>query len=344
MLNEEQIEDILYQYVKRQDEFNMSVIRIIADRLSRVADFDSISSLSSQSTMTTDISEINQAYISYKKDQKKRIHDDIWVLIAYLYEEALEYYSVIRTLEANRELVEATNRAIQEAQESFEQLVKKPVIVFRDLRNPTVNKPYSLEDAYRSVVNEAISYQGLSQDLMDSALKRTEMQLFDGGVRYLTDDSSDESVSADGAVRMNLLDSIRNFINKAQEVMGRQFGADGVELSAHICPAPDHAPAQGHQFSIENMEKMQSGSDFEDAQGNKYVGFPRQIGTWNCRHYCMRIKLGSKPTYTQDELDKILEDNERGYTTPDGRHYTLYECTQIQRRYERNIRNAKEKY
>ena len=344
MLNEEQIEDILYQYVKRQDEFNVSVITTITNRLSRVADFDSISSLNTLSTMTEDIYKIEQAYSSYIKDQKKRIHDDLWILIAYLYEEALEFYAVVQALEANRELVEATNQAIEEAQNSFQDLVKKPVYILRDLRNPVSTKPYNLEDTYRTIINEAVSYQGVSEELMNNALKRSETQLFDGGMRYMTNDSSDETISADGAVRMNILNSLRDFINKAQDIMGKQFGADGVELSAHICPAPDHAPAQGHQYTLDNMDKMQSGSDFEDVNGTHYTGFVRQIGTWNCRHYFMKIKLGSKPTYSQDELDKILEDNERGYTTPNGKHYTLYECTQIQRRYERKIRDAKESY
>lgn len=344
MLTEEQIEDILYQYVKRQDEFNMSVITIITDRLSRVADFDKISSLNTLSTMTEDISKINQEYLSYKKDQKKRIHDDFWILIAYLYEEAAIYYAVVKALEANRELVEATNQAIEDAQNRFEELTKNPVFVIRNLRNITTLKPYSLEETYRTIINEVMSYQGVSEELMANALRRTETQLFNGGIRYLTNDSSDETVSADRAVRMNILDSVRGFINKVQDIMGKQFGADGVELSAHICPAPDHAPAQGHQYTLDNMDKIQSGSDFEDVNGNHYAGFERQIGTWNCRHYFMKIKLGSKPTYTQDELDKILEDNERGYTTPNGKHYTLYECTQIQRRYERRIRDAKTDY
>lgn len=344
MLNEEQIEDILYRYVKRQDEFNMSVITIITDRLSRVADFDKISSLNTLSTMTEDISKINQEYLSYKKDQKKRIHDDFWILIAYLYEEAAIYYAVVKALEANEELVEATNQAIEDAQNRFEELTKNPVFVIRDLRNTTTLKPYSLEETYRTIINEVMSYQGVSEELMANALRCTETQLFNGGIRYLINDSSDETVSADGAVRMNILDSVRGFINKVQDIMGKQFGADGVELSAHICPAPDHAPAQGHQYTLDNMDKIQSGSDFEDVNGNHYAGFERQIGTWNCRHYFMKIKLGSKPTYTQDELDKILENNERGYTAPNGKHYTLYECTQIQRRYERRIRDAKTDY
>lgn len=347
MLNEEQIEDILYQYVKRQDEFNVSVITIIADRLSRIANFDKLSTMDRLSVMTEDISDIDNQYDLYKKDQKKRIRDDFWILVAYLYEEAAIYYATITALEANRELVNATNEAISEAQASFERLTRHPVFVIRDLQKPGYLRSYDLEQAYRTVINEAQSYSTLSDNLRDIALKRTESQLFSGGIRYMRNESSDDedsTISADSAVRFNILDSIRAFINKVQDIMGKQFGADGIEMSAHLYPAPDHAPAQGHQYTLDNIDRMQSGSNFEDVNGNQYIGFERQIGTWNCRHYFMKIKLGSKPTYTQEELDKILEDNERGYTTPDGRHYTLYECTQIQRKYERRIRNAKENY
>ena len=342
MLDDRQIEKLLYKYAKRQDEFSLSVIRTIAERLSNLADFDNISSLKSISIMQEDIFYIRNEYDKYKKDQRKRIHDDFWWIAFYLYGEAAYFYEQQMKLEANRELTNLINQSITKAQASFETLVKKPVIVMRDLSTPSLMKPYDLEQAYRTIINEALSYRDLSNELSDIALNRTETQLFDSGIRYMEDDTP---VSANNAIRMNILNSVRNLINSMQETMGDQFGADGVELSAHIYPAPDHAPAQGHQYTLENMDNMQGGIDFEDVDGNYYVGFERQIGTLNCRHYFKRIKIGiTKPTYTQEQLDKILEDNERGYTTPDGRHYTLYECTQIQRGYERRIRKAKENY
>lgn len=348
MLTDEQIEALLYEYAKRQDEFNLFVIRVIANRLSNLAIFNNATTLSKVATMQDDVSAIDEEYQTYRNDQKKRIRRNFWDLAEFLYGEALLYYETQIALEENRELTRAINESIREAQNAFTILTENPVIVMRDLSNPTALKPYNLEQAYRSVVNEALSYSNLSDELSDIALKRTETQLFDSGVRYMKDNSSNSvnaTVSANPAVRMNLLDSIKKLINKVQDVVGKQFGSDGMELSAHIYPAPDHAPAQGHQYTNENVDKMQSGSDFEDVDGNHYIGFVRQIGQWNCRHYFMKIKIGkSNPTYTQEQLDKILEDNERGYTTPDGRHYTLYECTQIQRRYERNIRKAKEKY
>lgn len=348
MLTEEQIEKILYRYVKRQDEFNMSVITLITDRLSHIADFDKLSTLDRLSVMTVDIRKINEEYVKYKKDQDQRIEDDFWELVFFLYGEALIYYENQIALRQNQEIVLATQNLIAEAQESFNNLVNRPVFVLRDLQNPSRLRVYNLEQAYRTSVNEALMYSNLSDELRDIALKRTELQLFDSGVRYMRDNTSndvDDAISANSAVRFNVLDNTRNLINRVQTIMGNQFGADGAELSAHIYPAPDHAPAQGHIFSNENIDKMQSAENFEDINGNSYIGFERQIGTWNCRHYFTKVKISkAQPTYTQEELDKILDDNERGYTAPNGRHYTLYECTQIQRRYERNIRKAKEKY
>ena len=347
MITDEQIEEILFKYTSRQDEFNMSVIKIIADRVSRIADFDTLNTMDRFAIMRKDIANIEEVYVKYKKAQKKHLEDDFWDIVVILYLESLQFYEKQVALEANKELVNALNAITDEAQKSFAKLVKNPVFVLRDLKTPAVLKAYNLEETYKTVINEALSYSNVSNELRDIALKRTETQLFDSGVRYMINNSSDsakDTTSANNAIRMNVLDSMKNLINKIQDVMGKQFGANAVELSAHIYPAPDHAPAQGHQFSKEEVEKMQSGMDFKDLQEHTYIGFERNIGEWNCRHYFMQIKKGATPTYTQAQLDKILKDNERGYTDENGKHRTLYECTQVQRRYEREIRKAKEKY
>lgn len=347
MLTDEQIERLLYRYTNRQDEFNMSVIKIIANRLSKLADFDMLNTLDREKVMQQDIAEIDEVYDKYVRDQKRRIREDFWWIAVVVYLESLKFYEEQLELKMNKTLNNAVTQITKIAEKSLTQLVRNPVFVIRDLKSPAVLKAYDLEKTYRSVMQEALSYKSLSDELRDIALKRTETQLFDSGVRYMINNSSDnakDATSANNTIRFNVLDNMKNLINKMQDIMGKQFGANAVELSAHIYPAPDHAPAQGHQYSLEEVSKMQSGANFKDLQGNSYVGFERNIGQWNCRHYFMKIKKGTRPTYTQEQLDKILADNERGYTDKNGRHYTLYECTQVQRRYEREIRKAKEKY
>jgi len=347
MITDEQFERLLYRYTNRQDEFNMSVIEIIANRLGRLADFDNLNSLGKEIIMQEDITKISKAHETYLEDQRRLLREDLWWIAIVVYLESLKFYEEQLELKANKPLNDAITKIIANAEKSLSLSIRYPVFVIRDLKSPETLKAHNLEKTYRSVMNEALSYSALSADMQAIALKRTEMQLFDSGVRYTTNNSSnnaEDTTSANNAIRLNVLDSMKRLINKMQDIMGNQFGADAAELSAHVYPAPDHAPAQGHQYALEEINKMQSGEDFKDLHGNKYVGFERNIGQWNCRHYFMKIKKGTKPKYTQKQLDKILDDNERGYTDAQGKHRTLYECTQVQRRYEREIRRAKEKY
>jgi len=347
MLTDEQIEDILFKYTSRQDEFSLRIIRIIANRLSNLADFDKLDTLHQEEVMREDITLIKRVHKDYVKKQMQAIKDDFWWIAVVIYMESLKFYAEQLALRENNALMTSITEITKEAQTQLLALLRHPVFVIRDLKNPAILKAWDLEKTYRSILAEASNYSNVSNELRDIALKRTETQLFDSGVRYMIDNSSDNAknaISANQAIRMNVLENAKLLINKMQDIMGKQFGANAVELSAHIYPAPDHAPAQGHQYSLEDMKKMQSGEDFKDLEGNSYAGFERRIGEWNCRHYFMKIKKGAEPTYTQKQLDKILADNQRGYTDENGKHRTLYECTQVQRRYEREIRNAKEKY
>lgn len=106
------------------------------------------------------------------------------------------------------------------------------------------------------------------------------------------------------------------------------LGCDGWEISAHAASAPDHEPIQGKQYSDAAYTAL----------NNSLV---RRIGTLNCGHAAFPIILGvNSPQYTTEELEKFRVDNEKGVTI-DGRHYTGYEATQMQRRLERAIRRQK---
>ncbi len=57
--------------------------------------------------------------------------------------------------------------------------------------------------------------------------------------------------------------------------------------------------------------------------------------------FTMTIIIGvNSPQYTTKQLEDMRKENEEGVTY-DGRHYTLYEATQRQRKYERTIRKQK---
>ncbi|MBE6995484.1 MAG: hypothetical protein E7429_01950 [Ruminococcaceae bacterium] len=83
--------------------------------------------------------------------------------------------------------------------------------------------------------------------------------------------------------------------------------------------------------------KQYSDKEYEALNGS----LVRRIGTLNCGHNAFPIILGvNEPQYTKAQLEKFREDNEKGVTV-DGRHYTGYEATQMQRKIERSIRAQK---
>ena len=161
------------------------------------------------------------------------------------------------------------------------------------------------------------------------------------------DYESGRSMRLDSAIRMNIKGALRSLHNEMQQELGEEFDADGVEISVHSNPAPDHEEVQGHQFSNEEFEKFQNDLDAVDYYGEiftaDYNGKDRRaISQYNCYHYVFSIVLGvSKPQYSSEQLRQIIEDNNKGFDL-DGKHYTNYEGTQLQRVLERKIREQKD--
>ena len=203
-----------------------------------------------------------------------------------------------------------------------------------------------LSKAYQETIDRAVLSVAQGKETFDSEMYRTIKELGASGIKTI-DYASGRSVRLDSSVRQHLKGALRNLHNETQAVFGKEFGSDGVEISVHINPAPDHAEVQGRQFSKEEFAKFQNDQEAVDYNG---VVFPpehegrdrRSISEHNCYHYTFDIVLGvSKPNYSEEDLKKILDDNNKGFEL-DGEHYTNYEGTQMQRRLEIRIREQKD--
>lgn len=342
MLNENQIEKYLYKYVRRQDEFILFVLSTTAARVfanNKIQSFDKMFTMKEAFKVSHDMTLINRAKATMIQEQISSLGEDLHAIALATYADTSSLYTVQPVFRTNTELVNEINNLIDESKEKLRKIISKPVFILN-------NKKYAPDEAYRLITQDALLNKQVVGE--KTAIRNALNRLYDAPIKFVTNNASDDSedvTSATNTLRMSVLSFIKDVFKKVSDIVKKQVKCDGIELSAHVCPAPDHAPAQGHQFSNEEFEKMQSGQDFVDVNGNHYEGFVRQIGQWNCRHYVKPIKIGkSVPEHSQTELDTILADNQRGYTTKDGRHYTLYECTQVQRGYERKIRENKEKY
>jgi hypothetical protein len=203
----------------------------------------------------------------------------------------------------------------------------------------------NINEVYKEVIDRSVIAVSEGKESYQQVMRNTLRQLSESGVRKIEYESG-YSRRIDTSVRMNVLDGMRQVANESQQLFGQEFDSDGIEISVHQNPADDHSIVQGRQFSNKEYEKLQETGIATDYTGkvidiNLKKGF-RPISTLNCYHYIFSIVLGvSKPRYSEKELQDINEKNKKGFEF-EGKHYTMYEGTQLQRKIETAIREAKD--
>ena len=352
MLSESAMDALADLIVERQEKINQYVIDIIAKRVREIGTLkpSDIHKLERLLKSGGDVKEINAEIakmtglqIDEIKRIIKQVAKDAYIDAKPYYDYRHKPYIPFAKNKALQNVIEAVTR---QTLETYENLSKAQAFMIRDLKNPKKLIPTPISKAYYSVIDEAV--QASQQGTIDynTAMRRTMKQLTDSGIRhveYNPESGKRFSQRLDTAVRRNVLDGIRAINQGCQDVIGEQYGADGKELSVHQFSAPDHEPVQGRQFTNEEYNKLQNKEAFQDVNGNKYKPIERAIGTLNCRHFAYSIIIGiNKPNYTEAQLKALTTKNNAGYTLPNGKHLTMYECTQKQREYETKIRRLKE--
>lgn len=185
-----------------------------------------------------------------------------------------------------------------------------------------------LREYYIQTIDKAITFAQTGTVDYYTAMRSTVKEMASGGLRRVTFDSG-YSRRLDSQVRMNLLDGVRQLNMAMLEQTGKEFGADGVEISAHALCAPDHQHIQGKQYSLAEFERLNRSLE-------------RPIGELNCHHFTTPIVLGvSKPVYSASELREINK-RSNAKVSYGGKTYTRYEASQRQRQLETAIRYAKD--
>lgn len=350
MLSENAINNLVEPIVQRQEYIELYVLTNIAEKVREIGELSpsDINRMKILVEYGSDIREINKTLARLSNLQVKDIksiiktvaidaHMDAKPLYDYRHRSFIPYDKNAKLQQIVRAIGNVTADTYKNISNS-----RATGFLIRDLRNPGRLRFYSLQDTYQTVVDEAI--QAAQSGVVDYrvAMRRTLKQLADSGIRRLSWDSG-YTQRLDTAVRRNVLEGIRAINQAIEDEIGRQLGTDGKELSAHINCALDHEPFQGHQFRNEEFDKLQNNEDFMDVLGNKFVAVNRVIGQFNCRHVARSIFVGvTKPRYTVEQLNTFIANNHKGYTLPNGKHLTMYECTQMQRQLETKIRYAKD--
>lgn len=366
MLSEDVLEKLILPILQRQERINNYVVSLIAKHIKQIGTINASDVYKLQQMMNIggDMRLIQKSLSIATEMNVNELKNILYKVAEEMYGDAKPYYEYrgmsFVPLEENQQLNALVEAISRETAESFVNLSNTTGFT---MWRGGQKVPMTIRDTYTRVVDEAIQAVKANVTDYNTAIRRSMRQMINSGVRsinyngnpnseffgrtfvtYAPDSGRHYTRRLDSAVRMNVLDGVKAINQQLQDAIGEQVGADGKEISVHRFPAPDHAPVQGHIFTNGEYDKLQNEEQCRDIDNNTFPPIERAIGMWNCRHFTFSVIIGVyPPNYTQDQLDKIIRENNKGYTYND-KHYTMYQCTQLQRQYELEIRRAKDGY
>lgn len=202
----------------------------------------------------------------------------------------------------------------------------------RTMLEPAKAYQWALDNAAMQVQSGAINY--------NQAIRSAVRQLAESGIRVAEYESGHKD-QIDVAVRRAVMTGVNQLCDKYTEQAAEELETPYFEVSAHAgardkpgrTPWASHKDWQGKVYSVRDG----------DIYPNIYdvCGFGQVDGLEgaNCRHRRHPWVEGvSERTYSDEQLEHIDDGLNCEY---DGRSYTAYEATQMQRRIERTIRKQK---
>ncbi len=216
--------------------------------------------------------------------------------------------------------------------------------------SPTMRRTITaaLKKTCTDAVNLTKTTANTSQSLYISACDLAHMQISSGAFTYqqaianaikhaakqgvtVTYPSGHVS-SLDVAVRRSVLTGVNQTAGKLQDMRSDEAGVDLMEITAHAGAREEHAVWQGKIVSKSGRKGYLSLADIGYGSVTGFQGA-------NCRHnWHMFFEGISKRAYT----DEMLQEMNNRTVTYNGETMKEYDAIQMQRRYERGIRQSKQ--
>lgn len=375
MLNDEIIDKLTERVVRRYENVNTFILKKMGENIKKIGTLSS-----------TDALKLQQVF-KYGGDYEKIAQElakvsglsvqDIYEIFEGVSKKDLQFAKQFYDYRGVSFIPYEENIALQKQVESIVRISIGDFLINTSmlgygLQDSKGNVVYQgIRETYNKLIDEAILSISTGKETFQESMRRQLKTLGGGGLRviYPTTYIDKNGIvkhytrRLDSVIRTDLQEGIRALHNANQEILGEDFGYNGIEITHHSNSAPDHInTVDGKQFVLVDkvQEQINMGIEKEikqeDIRGNQvrikgkiYDDFnavnnslKRKVSTLNCKHYEFSIMVGiSKPNYTQEQLDEDKEKNIQGFEL-DGKHYSLYEGTQLQRQLERAIREQKD--
>ena len=198
--------------------------------------------------------------------------------------------------------------------------------------------PIRFQDAIYKSFGDAVKTVTEGKADFYTTMRQTVQNLGGGGCKV--DYGGGITRRLDTVVRQNMAYGIKQSHKEYNEIVGREIGADGIEIDYHSNSRPSHRYMQGKQYAKGADGKTVNGVFYPSAE--KEGVYDRLYEDYNCRHFEMDIILGvSEPRYSAEELKRFEDQDKRlykiGNVEKDG-----YGWSQLMRACETEIRKCKD--
>jgi hypothetical protein len=198
----------------------------------------------------------------------------------------------------------------------------------RTMLPPAKAYQWALDNATMQIQSGAINYN----QVIKSAVK----QLADSGLKVV-DYESGHRDQIDVAVRRAVMTGVNQICAKYTEQSAEYLETPYFEVSAHsgARDKPGPSPWSSHKDWQGKVYSIRAGDIYPNIYDACGLGAVDGLEGANCRHRRFPWVEGvSERTYTDEQLEHIDDDLGCEF---DGKKYTAYEATQMQRRVERQI-------
>lgn len=202
----------------------------------------------------------------------------------------------------------------------------------RTMLPPAKAYQWALDNATMQIQRGAINY--------NQAIKTAVKQLADSGLKVV-DYESGHRDQVDVAARRAVMTGVSQICAKYTEQSAEYLETPYFEVSAHsgARDVPGPSPWSSHKEWQGKVYSTRSGDIYPNIYDVCGLGAVDGLEGANCRHRRFPwVESVSERTYTDEQLEHI--DDGLGCTF-DGKSYTAYEATQMQRRVEREVRKLK---
>ena len=170
--------------------------------------------------------------------------------------------------------------------------------------------PIRFQDAIYKSLSDAVKTVSEGSADFYATMRQTVQNIGGGGCRVNYGEGITRRL--DTVVRQNMAYGIKQSHKEYNEIVGREIGADGIEIDYHSNSRPSHRYMQGKQYAKGAEGKTVNGIFYPSAE--KEGVYERLYEDYNCRHYETDIILGvSEPRYSKEELKRFEEQDKRIY-------------------------------